>query len=201
LIDLLFTTQLVAAMADKQAPKWAFLMPGSLLTKANIDALNESNRIAAVLIEPSTGPQTNPGVKDANNINGDGLLATKINFGVHVVLPESIDDMRALAQKNAEVGYHVAQTQRLRSQYYMGPDDTNSKDCLSRSPRRCDPIGGHSVWATLGKVPDERPVVLGAARLDANALFHDMSYGANDAAAGIAVILGVADALSKVRVF
>jgi hypothetical protein len=174
-------------------------MPGSLLTKANIDSLNANKRTAAVLIDPSTTAPTNSGTKDVNNANGDGLMNTKINFAVHSILPESIEAMQALAKKNADVGYHVEQTNRLRSRYYMGPETSNSKDCLGRSPRQCDPVGGFSVWATLGAAADARPVVMAGARLDATALFHDLSYGANDAAAGIIVMLGVADALSKVK--
>jgi len=98
---------------------------------------------------------------------------------------------------------------------YMGPEDMDSPTCLSWnntdgswSPK-CLPLGGTSVWALTGspyvrtqitssgnrkdrKLEDgqaKQPVILVATNMDATAMFHELSRGANTAAANILTVL------------
>ena len=87
-------------------------------------------------------------------------------------------------------------------QYYMGKDEMTSQQCLdwkdiygNKSPQ-CMPLGGASVWATAGVLDDREKIVFTAA-IDSTAFFHDLAYGANDAAASIAVMLSAADAVGR----
>jgi Nicastrin. len=96
---------------------------------------------------------------------------------------------------------------------YMGPEDMDSPTCLSWkntdgswSPK-CLPLGGTSVWALAGSPYDrtqannivnrrrvedgqnKQPVILVATNMDATAMFHELSRGANTAAANILTVL------------
>lgn len=98
--------------------------------------------------------------------------------------------------------------------YYMGPDNTNSVDCLgwkdisnnAWSPK-CLPLAGTSVWASAGSPPNpsqnvrqlasssssssksSRPVIMLSAGMDSTSFFHDLSPGANTAASNILTVL------------
>lgn len=104
-----------------------------------------------------------------------------------------------------------------RFNMYMGPQQMNSKTCLAWedtdgewSPK-CLPLGGTSVWGLAGS-PYQRgsyngnnnqnqngrrvenddgkqPIVMVATNMDATAMFHDVSRGANTAASNILTVL------------
>ena len=89
--------------------------------------------------------------------------------------------------------------------YYMGPPDSNSDECLSWIDRdgvwrpKCLPLGGNSVWATAGsnlnKQIDEdtiRETVMIAAAMDGSSFFHEITPSANEAASNILTVLSAA---------
>ena len=100
---------------------------------------------------------------------------------------------------------------------YMGPEEMDSKSCLAWvdnddewSPK-CLPLGGTSVWALAGSPyargsysanqdqdadnenendgDGKQPIVMVATNMDATAMFHDLSRGANTAASNILTVL------------
>lgn len=86
----------------------------------------------------------------------------------------------------------------------MGKSALTSKDCLEwrdiygdRSPQ-CIPLGGNSVWGTAAHI-DDRKKVLGTVGIDSTAMFHDLAFGANDAAASIAAFLGAIEAIGRMN--
>lgn len=79
--------------------------------------------------------------------------------------------------------------------FEMGPPNLRSVSCLLNG--QCLPLGGQSVWGTMGP-PGTKKIVLAAARLDSVALFHDRAYGGQAEASDIVTLLAVVDALSKV---
>lgn len=86
-------------------------------------------------------------------------------------------------------------------QYYMGPAEMNSFECLAwRDIKnnnwnpKCLPIGGNSVWALAGKrnqnSSNNQKVILIAAGMDATSLFTETAApGANSAASHILTVL------------
>ena len=107
--------------------------------------------------------------------------------------------------------------------YYMGPDDATSAECLSWrdtdgewSPK-CLPLGGNSIWGATGTPPpssedanennenqnqnqqqfNARDVILLATSIDSTAAFHDAATGASTAASNIMTLLLSAYHLGK----
>lgn len=85
---------------------------------------------------------------------------------------------------------------------YMGPEEMNSIDCLSWIDNdgnwrpKCLPLGGTSVYATAGTPytrgdsnEEKKPIVIVGTNMDATAMFHDLSFGANSAAGNILAVL------------
>jgi len=96
--------------------------------------------------------------------------------------------------------------------YYMGSPESsmNSVKCLTWKDQadgvwrpKCSPLGGHSVWSRVmaqqqqddgnrrrledaaADNNDQKPLLLVATRMDAMSLFHDLDFGANQAASNI----------------
>lgn len=109
---------------------------------------------------------------------------------------------------------------KAKFQFYFGPANApaspndsgsdskkplTSADCLAwrdaeGQPRpQCLPMGGQSVWASLGGRTGLRtkPTVLLTAAMDGTALFHDRALAANEAAASVLTLLAAVGALSN----
>ena len=79
---------------------------------------------------------------------------------------------------------------------------------LSIHSATCIPVGGYSVWGSLGNMThnstatpvsldDLRPIVLATTKMDSNAFFHQLSPGGDDSMAGVAVLSAALKALSN----
>jgi nicastrin len=86
---------------------------------------------------------------------------------------------------------------------YMGPVGLTSVSCLSS--QSCLPIGGQSVWGTLGALDaaanppsPQRPIIMIVCPLDSSALFHNLAFGADSAASSIVALLATANALKSI---
>lgn len=79
----------------------------------------------------------------------------------------------------------------------------NSKTCLEE--RTCLPIGGQSIWSSLGHLEDippddvesleERRILIISAPMDSNAFFTDFAMGASAEISAMAVMMAVAEAV------
>ncbi|XP_065846451.1 nicastrin-like [Oscarella lobularis] len=66
----------------------------------------------------------------------------------------------------------------------------------------CDPLVNPSFWGSLfspTKINKSEAVVMATAKMDASAFFHQLSFGANNNAAGIVALLGALEALGKLK--
>lgn len=140
-----------------------------------------------------------------------------------VALSQSTDLSNALAAGNsAEGGEEPVIVAEFN--YYMGPDDSHSKECLEWEDSdgtwrpKCLPLGGNSVWSFVGSPPKEsssssgndaenndgrkldnaKDVILLGTGMDATSMFHDVSPGANSAASNILTLLLAAKMLGTV---
>lgn len=76
-----------------------------------------------------------------------------------------------------------------------GPDSLDTTSCLGAAS--CLPVGGQSVWATLGPLDPTRELVVATAGLDSTALFHDRATGGDGAVSALVALLLAADALAR----
>lgn len=76
---------------------------------------------------------------------------------------------------------------------------TNSTQCLN--DRTCKPIGGHSVWSSLGvlQAPAKKEVLAVTAPMDTTAFFHDVAQGAAAEVSSLATLMAVAEAVGAWR--
>lgn len=133
------------------------------------------------------------------NANGENLLAYDF-YGLPMAFVKDADvsdtlrDAAKGSSKNSEI---VAEFN-----YYMGPQEMNSAQCLAWIDEasgewapKCLPLGGNSVWASAGPSPiyesnnQAKPVIVVGAAIDATGLFHDLVPGANTAASNILTLL------------
>jgi nicastrin len=137
------------------------------------------------------------------NTFGNGAMHSSFNIPVvHASSQDEVDMLKSMSADNRKYGLSSNRVNVAEFQYYMGQHDMTSRRCLdwkdiygNNSPQ-CLPIGGASVWATAG-VLDERQKVVVTAGIDSTAFFHDLAYGANEAAASVAVVLAAAEAVGR----
>lgn len=148
--------------------------------------------------------------------NPDGFGAARARFeNTPIVLLDAsgADVARTFAAANGERGTSRVAEMRFPMDAAAAAKDANpARRCLEQ--RTCQPIGGHSVLASVPPSPSTptelpqniqniRPYLLVAARLDATALFHDAAFGANAAMSGLVALTAVAktyaDAIQKTR--
>lgn len=76
-----------------------------------------------------------------------------------------------------------------------------SEQCLSE--RTCLPIGGHSLWSSLGHLdrtaPASRDILAITAPMDSIAFFNDVALGASAEISSLAVMMAVAEAVGNYR--
>ena len=76
----------------------------------------------------------------------------------------------------------------------------DTETCLRRG--WCQPIGGFSVYSTPSltiAADDHKPIIVVSASLDSRSLFHDLTVGANQVISGVVTVLGIAEAMNKVK--
>lgn len=136
------------------------------------------------------------------NLHGNSLSFRSFGFPIVRADPLEIGLLKDYCAENRRYGYHSTRVNYADFNFYMGRGGINSKDCIEwkdiygeRSPQ-CIPLGGQSVWGSAS-VLDGRPKVLGTVGIDSTAMFHDLAFGANDAAASIAAFLGAVEAIGR----
>lgn len=85
------------------------------------------------------------------------------------------------------------------SQTPAGFDLTNSEKCLK--DLTCFPIGGQSVWSSLGalEAPAKKNILAITAPMDSTAFFHGVAQGAAAEIASLATMMAVAEAVGEYR--
>ena len=146
---------------------------------------------------------------DWNNM-GTGIIHYDLHgLPMAYVIQSSVSDTLREEAKESSVDSEIV----AEFDYYMGPEQMNSVDCLSWkdavndewSPK-CLPLGGSSVWATAGSPPGAKtdknavakPVVIIGAGMDATALFHDLVPAASSAASNILTLLMAAKLVGEI---
>jgi nicastrin len=133
---------------------------------------------------------------------GNGIAYQSLNIPVVRVDRYESATVRSYCADNRKYGYHSNRVGYANMRFYMGKSGITSKQCLEwtdiyddRSPQ-CIPLGGQSVWGTTGVI-DARPKVVGTIGFDSTGHFHDIAWGANDAAASVAAFLGAVEAIGR----
>ena len=136
------------------------------------------------------------------NQYGNGLMQKMLEYPVVRADEKEIDMLLSLCVENSKNGYQNYRINSAELSLYMGAGGLTSRDCLGwkdidgRKNPQCLPIGGQSVWGTLGNL-DKRPKVLLTVAFDATAEFRDLASGSNEAMASLAVALIVSEAFSR----
>lgn len=144
------------------------------------------------------------------NADGVGLLGERLNLPVVAVSGDEAARVLQLTADNLS-GHGGPPRWGARFRYFMGPAEMSSESCLQQ--HQCLPIGGQSVWATIGGDVDDlaapgaaagsgmRPGqegwILLAARADASSLFHGRAAGHVSAVGNLIVTLAAAAALAS----
>lgn len=144
-----------------------------------------------------------PGSSVQWNNFGNGEMYSSFDFPVvRASSAEDVEMLKSMCSDNRKYGLTSNRVNVAEFQYYMGQEGITSKRCLNwkdmygnRAPQ-CLPIGGASVWATAG-VLDNRQKIVVTTGIDSTAFFHDLAFGANDAAASVAVVLAAAEAVGR----
>ena len=194
----------------------AVLLPPSLLRPSTLASLYASPAFVGALVapgplDPSVGfspvsallPE---GATDSRTWNPSGLNLTRqrYNFPVVALTASEADSLRQLGLANKAKGNYASFPQHaVKMFYYMGPDGLTSSACLGA--QQCLPLGGQSVWSSLGQLDrlnssvtgPARPVIVATASLDAGGLFHDLIQGADATVSGLVARLAAAEALSR----
>lgn len=139
------------------------------------------------------------------NQYGNGLMEKTLEYPVVRADAMEIDMLLSLCDDNSKNDYQNYRINSAELSFYMGAAGLTSRDCLTwkdidgKKNPQCLPIGGQSVWGTLGNL-DKRPKVLLTVAFDTTAEFHDLAFGSNEAMASLAVALIVSEALSRTSI-
>ena len=135
------------------------------------------------------------------NSAGNGLMQQLIDIPIVQADTTEVSYLLELAEENSRNKYEKIKLHSIEFDFYMGKNNLTSINCLGWRDidgvvdPKCTPIGGQSVWATLGTL-DQRPKIILTAAFDTTAEFHDISFGVNEAVSSLAVVLIVAKHLS-----
>jgi hypothetical protein len=163
------------------------------------------------------------GAADARAWNpaGRGVLGASLPFPLAALRGADSARVAAAAAENADAlvrgSLFSPAPWAAQLRYYFGPEDLDTGACLAAGS--CSPLGGFSAWGWLSQgaaaaggwnasappgasVAAARarlraPGVLAVAALDAGGLFHDLAWGADGAASGLAALLLAAEALGR----
>ena len=142
------------------------------------------------------------------NFMGSGIIQ-KDMYGLPMAFVVDSDVSKAIRNEAQD---QSAQTDVVAEfNYYMGPEDMNSADCLAWHDAsndewnpKCLPLGGTSVWAAAGPPPEAagegqaKPTFVVGAGMDSNGLFHDLVHGSSAAASNILTLLMAAKLVGQV---
>lgn len=196
------------------------IMPSSMFREKELQMLK--SKINGLFIYPNDGERFSPASKTPQGKNSvDGLLnpyrdaewnpfgldLLESTFSYPVVVVNSKQhgmELVEMALRNDEdEGKKYGGDVKANMKYYFGQDGRNSMDCLqfknifgAVSPK-CDPIGGQSVWGSLGPEVGNEEIVMAMTSMDSNAFAKYMAYGANDAFSNVIALLATADALGR----
>eukprot|EP00127_Corallochytrium_limacisporum_P003088 Clim_evm17s146 gene=Clim_evmTU17s146 len=135
------------------------------------------------------------------NPDGGDLLDVPIAFPVTFL---TNDTDQSTAQDCASQNFFTnAQGQQVHADWPVcsGQLETfmhaaeDAETCLRL--QRCDPLGAESIVGFLHQPASGDQITVMTAKLDSRAFFHDITNGADDAATGIAALLGIVDALEQ----
>ena len=139
-----------------------------------------------------------PASQDGLNPIGDGLADILIPFPVALLGDTSTTLLSDKVQENLARGYSDAAWQHgVEFSFYQGRTSVDTPFCLAQN--RCRPLGGFSVWGSVGAFPSSKRSVMLATHLDSSSLFTDLSFGAEGTASGVIALLGAIHALGQVR--
>jgi len=102
-----------------------------------------------------------------------------------------------MANENHAQGVGTFPQNAAKFEFDMGPDGLTSTQCLHSG--QCLPLGGQSVWGTMGTLDESKKLVFIAANMDSNAMFHDAAVGATSTASDIVAVMAAVRALSNVN--
>jgi hypothetical protein len=155
------------------------------------------------------------------NPRGRGLLGLSLPFPVAALRGGDSARAFAAAAENADALARGALFSpapwAAALRFFFGPEDLSTGACLAGGS--CSPVGGFSAWGWLSQgaaraggwnasAPPgasaaaaaarlRAPGVLATAAMDAGGLFHDLAWGADGAASGLAALLLAAEALGR----
>ncbi|KAK3263540.1 hypothetical protein CYMTET_27660, partial [Cymbomonas tetramitiformis] len=192
-----------------EADRVALLSP-DLLAGFLTKVLDEGLVVAGVIVEPTSSvpfsfspadpfPQSQfAPYSDTEyrwNTNGSGFNMQNFDFPIVILDEDSAKLAAQNAHRNEEDDWAFPRY-AVELDYRMNAEGDSAK-CLSEAT--CLPLGGHSVWSAMPRLPEEAtsslPTVLVVARLDTASLFHERALGADAPMSGLLLLLAAADAL------
>ncbi len=158
-----------------------------------VRAVQEYSPTGWIIVDSTNAPYTPLSFATPTkwNPNSSGLRWNDLNFPiVFVDNTTSSNDIIKKAQWNDKNNAHdQMNAQVARLDPYVGPKNMNASKCYDL--KRCKPMGGYSIWSTLGEA-DDREKVLAVTQLDAISLGMGKAIGANAGASGIIALMAAA---------
>ncbi|KAM3580291.1 hypothetical protein VKS41_007527 [Umbelopsis sp. WA50703] len=223
------TSEDINAFVDKAASswdRWVPVMPYGLLTKSNLQSLEDTKKLGGVIAvinssmpgypsrpqsysPDSTCPNCEYGLyaNDSDqyvwNPNGNGMIYESFDYPIFALNP--IDSLSTAAynqvmtdvQYNSQQNYQNYPLRAVDFSLFMWAA-VNSETCLRRG--WCNPVGGSSVYSTVSQnmtSTDGKPIIIVSATMDSRSIFHDLTLGVENDVSGMVALFAVADALSK----
>lgn len=134
------------------------------------------------------------------NPTGEDIMHESFPYAIVTVTDAERAHLLSLAAKNEEdvsAGRFAPYVADFH--FHMYASDSTSQ-CLSDGT--CMPVGGYSVWGSLGNLTTNsssstRPFLLLTTKMDSTAFFHQMSPGADDSQASLAVLVAAVRVLAN----
>jgi nicastrin len=192
----------VAVVPEADLPAFLKRVKSSVALGAHVKAVLVDGRV-----RPPGGASTAPAFPNAAlaaaanrdykwNPWGSGLSREYTPLPLHLLDPELADLAATGATRNAAGGF-AGRLYMARSSLTMYASG-NSKTCLAAGT--CLPLGGHSVLSAMPPLPagatNAKDVLIVAARMDGDELFHDVAAGADAPLSGLITMLAAMRALA-----
>jgi hypothetical protein len=195
----------------------SLVIPNILFKKESSERIIKNTAVKGLILIKNEGVQnyspdsTSPNLEfglyanDSNphqwNPNGLDLLSKSFHIPIFEISASQSNSTAALLEAAEYNKSNQSTNNRLYSVEFRA-DMFAVKDaatCLGR--KHCDPIGEKSVWSTFStnlSRNDSKPIIFLSSAFDSNSIFREVSYG-DSRKAGSILLLGIADALSKVK--
>ena len=173
--------------------KQIIVTSSNFLSNTFAQALKEYSPSGWIIVHATRAPYLpfSPAKPTIWNPNASGLRWEQLDFPiVFVANTTSSDELIAKAEWNQHNNAHDrynAQVGRLDP--YVGPNTMNVTQCYALN--RCKPMGGYSIWSTLGAA-DNRTKVFAVTQLDAISMDMGHAVGANAGASGMIALMAAA---------